>query len=136
MNDFLIGFIVIGVLFGTAAFLQTRAKPIFPSSEMHEISELKPIPIYTTETIQGKEISESLGLITSIGYSWFWTSRSRIFDAESSAISNLRIKAKRLNADAVVATKFSTSSVKGFWGITLWSTTAVVHISGTAVKVK
>lgn len=136
MSDYLIAFIVFAIIVGAGAFAQSRAKAILPPGEINELSALKPVPIYTTETIQGQEISEALGLITSIGYSWFWTSRSRIFDAESTAISNLRIKAKNIGADAVVAAKFSTSSVKGFWGITLWSNTAVVHISGTAVRIK
>ncbi len=100
----------------------------------NEMSVLESIQLYSIENAFPVSEIEHLGLVTGIGHSWFGTSRSRISTAESNAIFNLQFKARKLDADAVIGVKFTGAGVKGFWGITPWSNTAMIHVSGTAIK--
>ena len=100
----------------------------------------------TTATIQGKEVTEYIGVITAEnvlginfvkdifgGFTDFFGGRSNTYEAEIKkardlALQELEVKAKEVGADAVLGVDFD------FEVIGSKGTMLMVHVSGTAVK--
>jgi len=94
------------------------------------------IKLLTIDYVPGREIEHAFGAVLGHGDAWFGTTRERVAKSREEAISDLRSKAMRLGADAVVGLTVTVSGVKGFWGMPTIGQSAVVQASGTAVKLK
>lgn len=102
--------------------------------------------IATTDTIEGRKIAKTLGLVkgNTIRAKWFGKDiiaglrniiggelkeyTEMMTDARQQALSRMEEEAKKLNADAIVSTRFTTSTVT--------SGAAELLAYGTAVKLK
>lgn len=102
--------------------------------------------IATTDTIEGRKIAKTLGLVkgNTIRAKWFGKDiiaglrnivggelkeyTEMMTDARHQALSRMEEEAKKLNADAIVGTRFTTSTVT--------SGAAELLAYGTAVKLK
>jgi len=92
-------------------------------------SELIPLNRLTTsEKIEGLESKETLGLVFGVGHSLFGFTKENARSALVRAVANLRANATKINADAVVSIKITSTSSGFFHG------PQTVTIVGTAVK--
>ena len=91
------------------------------------------VPIFTTFDIPGRQISESLGMISGVGNAMFTltgTSARITNRATTKALNELFAEAKRLEADAIVGVNLALDSFsKGF-------VQQLAVFTGTAVKLK
>lgn len=94
------------------------------------------LALLTIDYVPGREIEHALGTVLGHGDAFGGTSRNRVTDARNEAIADLRNKASRIGADAVVGLSVSVAGVRGFWGFSFFAQSAVVHATGTAVKLK
>jgi uncharacterized protein YbjQ (UPF0145 family) len=91
------------------------------------------VPIYTTFDIPGKQISESLGMISGVGNAMFTltgTSARITNRATTKALHELFAEAKRLDADAIVGVNLALDSFAKGW------VQQLAVFTGTAVKLK
>jgi len=88
------------------------------------------------EYVPGREIEVALGTVLGHGDAWFGTTRDRVKHARDEAVADLRMKALRLGADAIVGLTVTVSGERGFWGMPTIGQSAVVQVTGTAVKLK
>lgn len=104
---------------------------------MSEVTaEQAKIQLLTIDYVPGSEIEYAIGAMLGHGDAWFGTTRERVAKSREEAIDDLRSKALRLGADAVIGLTVTVSGVRGFWGISPLGQSAVVQASGTAVKLK
>ena len=94
------------------------------------------IQLLTIDYVPGREIEHAFGAVLGHGDWYSGTSQNRVAQAREQAIDELRSKALRVGADAVVGLTVTVSGVRGFWGFSLFAQSAVVQASGTAVKLK
>mgnify|MGYP000635580325 CR=1 FL=1 len=88
------------------------------------------------EYVPGREIEVALGTVLGHGDAWSGTTRERVVRSRDEAIDDLRMKAFRLGADAVIGLTVTVSGIRGFWGLGTLGQSAVVQVTGTAVKLK
>jgi len=94
------------------------------------------IQLLTIDYVPGREIEHAFGAVLGHGDAWFGTTRSRVAQSRGEAIYDIRSKASRLGADAIIGLTITVSGIRGFWGFSLFAQSAVVQASGTAVKLK
>jgi uncharacterized protein YbjQ (UPF0145 family) len=92
------------------------------------------ILLLSIDYVPGREIETALGTVLGHGDAWFGTTRDRVSQSRDEAIADLRNKAVRIGADAVVGLTVTVAGVRGFWGIGTLGQSAVVQATGTAVK--
>ena len=100
------------------------------------MKQMSDIILVTIDTVPGREIEQVIGAVLGHGDKWFGTTRGRVFNSRDEAIADLREKAARLGADAIVGLTVTVSGVRGFWGAPWFGQSAVVFATGTAVKLK
>jgi len=94
------------------------------------------ILLLSIDYVPSREIELALGTVLGHGDAWFGTTRDRVSNSRVEAIADLRLKAARLGADAVIGLTVTVSGVRGFWGFSFFGQSAVVQATGTAVKLK
>ena len=91
------------------------------------------VPIFTTFDIPGRQISESLGMISGVGNAMFTltgTSARITNRATTKALNELFAEAKRLEADAIVGVNLALDSFAKGW------VQQLAVFTGTAVRLK
>ena len=94
------------------------------------------VVLISIDYVPGREIESALGTVLGHGDAWFGTTRDRVSNSRDEAIADLRLKAARLGADAVIGLTVTVSGVRGFWGFSFFGQSAVVQATGTAVTLK
>lgn len=91
------------------------------------------VPLYTTFEVPGKEVIESLGMISGVGNAMFTltgTSARITNKATTKALNNLFAEAERIEADAVVGVNLALDSFAKGW------VQQLAVFTGTAVRFK